>query len=340
MRQILYGVTLFIVFTSCSQKESLILDEELKRLGTASQVFSILNDKVDTIKTTNGTIFIIQPNSFLGNAGQERDSIRIEVKEVFKKSDMILNGLGTVSNGNLLESYGMIYLKATSVKEELKIKEDKSIRVLIPNKTKGSDGELFYAVENDSTLNWEYAGQRKDTTETVVTSIEKSKGAEIRRQTYKITDGQRELVSDTSYFFKFRPGFDYALGSTPIEFLPPLEYYDFEIKNLGWINCDRFINITDKVELQIQLKNHFKPIGYLIFTDINSVLEIFFEDGKAKIEELPNGFTVNIVVIDKIKGDLVWTNQSLELGTENNLTLETRPIEKNKLKTELEKLDI
>ncbi len=340
MRFIIYVVTLSLVFFRCSQKEQITLNEELQKLGKAPQYFKILNNKVDTIKTLNGVALIIQPNSFVVNDTEEKDSIQIELKEVFKKSDMVFNGLSTLSNGNLLESYGMIYLKATSENDDvLEIIGGKSIRVLIPNKINGSDGELFYGQENDSTLNWDYAGQNKDTTETIVTTIKESEGAEIREQVYQVKEGYRKLISDSSYFLKFRPGFDYAIRSNPIETLPPTEFYDFEIKNLGWINCDRFISITETSDLQINLKNYSNPIAYIIFSDINSVIELFFQEGKTKIENLPNGFTANIVVIDKINGKLVWTGKNLKLGTEKHLTLDTRAISVDMLKLELEKLD-
>jgi hypothetical protein len=116
--------------------------------------------------------------------------------------------------------------------------------------------------------------------------------------------------------------------------------YEFEVTNLGWINCDRFIEISDKVDLEIELKSFSQPIGYIVFSDINSVMEILFDEkGKATPKSLPKGFTSDLIVIDKIKDNFMWTKQNLKIGTENKLTLETRKITADELKGELKKLD-
>jgi hypothetical protein len=57
---------------------------------------------------------------------------------------MILNGVSTLSDGTLLESFGMVNIKAISNGQELRIKNNSSIKLSIPNKKGGTRGELFY----------------------------------------------------------------------------------------------------------------------------------------------------------------------------------------------------
>jgi hypothetical protein len=132
MRQILLGAIVVSILTTCSERESLTFDKELQKLGDPPQIFTISNDKTDTIKTRNGTRIIIRPNTFVFNDGKDtKESIQIELREVFDKSDMILNGLGTISDGRLLESFGMIYLRARSDDNELYIKDGSSMTVSV-----------------------------------------------------------------------------------------------------------------------------------------------------------------------------------------------------------------
>ncbi len=336
MRQIFLGVLIFSILTNCSEKENQPLEREILELGDPTQIFTITSYKVDTIEAKNGTRLIIQPNIFVFNDGQDvKEPIQIELTEVFDKSDMILNGVGTLSDGRLLESFGMIYLSATSEGKELKLKENSSIAVSIPNRRKGDAGELFYGVRTDSVVNWKYAGTTKDTTEVIETYTQLSDSLSIKSTTYKFVDGKRQFVSDSTY--KVRGQFDIAEGGGKFE--PPI-FYEFEIKNLGWINCDRFIEIDDKAELEIELKTSNRAIGYLVFADINSVMLLTFnEKGIATAENLPNDYSADLIVIDKIDKSYMWTKQNLKIGTESKVTLETKKINKEELKTELKSLD-
>lgn len=339
MRQILLGIIILSILTTCSQKESLTIDKELQQLSDPSQIFTITNDKVDTIETRNGTRIIIQPNSLVFNDGQDtKESIQIEIREVFDRSGMILNGVGTVSDGRLLESFGMIYLSATSADKELRIKDNGAITVSIPNRREGLAGELFYGAQADRSLNWEYAGTIPDTTVVMETIMPLSDTqASVKRTTYKFVNGLKEFVSDTIFTIKYQCCQDSATEEVGI-YIP--KSYEFEVTKLGWINCDRFIDIADKVDLEIELKTFSQPIGYLIFSDINSVMEILFDvKGKATPNNLPKGFQADLIVIDKIKDKFMWTIQNIKIGTESKLSLETKQISQDELKSELKQLD-
>jgi hypothetical protein len=340
MRQILLGLIITSILTSCSEKESLTFDKELQQLSAPSQFFIITNDKGDTLETKNGTKVIIEPNTFVDIDGQDtKEPIQIEVKDVFDKSEMILNGIGTVSNGRPLESFGMVYLKATSGDKELKIKENGVIKVSIPNRREDYYGELFYGAEIDGSLNWVYAGKIPDTTivEETIMPLSDSK-ASVKSTTYRFNKGLKEFVSDTIFTIKYKCCQDSVVGMKPAIYLP--KSYDFEVTNLGWINCDRFLDIKDKVDLEIELKNFSQPIAYLVFSDINSVMEILFNaDGKAMANDIPKNYQIDLVVIDKIKGHFMWTKRSTKIGTENKLTIETAKITEDELETELSKLD-
>lgn len=233
----------------------------------------------------------------------------------------------------------MVYLRAKSGDKELKVKENGAIRVSIPNRREGYYGELFYGAEIDHSLNWEYAGKIPDTTvvEETIMPLSDSK-ASVKRTTYKFVKGLKEFVSDTVFTIKYQCCQDSVVGMEERIDIP--RAYEFEVTKLGWINCDRFIEISDKVDLEIELKSFSQPIGYIVFSDINSIMEILFDEkGRATPKSLPKGFTADLIVIDKIKDNFMWANQNLKIGTENELTLETRKITADELKGELKKLN-
>jgi len=169
------GAILVFGLTNCSETENLTLSQELDELADSFQIFTIMNEKTDTIKTKSGVKIITRPNTFMQSDRQDaKEPILIELQEVFDKSEMILNGIGTVSNGKLLESFGMVFIKAMSDGEELTLKNDMPITISIPNKREGYNGELFYGTKTSDGLNWEYIGPKSDTI--VVETIEEVKG--------------------------------------------------------------------------------------------------------------------------------------------------------------------
>jgi hypothetical protein len=336
MRQILFG-TLFIIF-SCTQRESLTIDQEIQKLNKPYLSFIIENDKIDTILTTNGTRLIIQPNSFeFNDESLPNGPIKIELKEVFLKSDMISNGLTTMSDGNLLESFGMINLKAESNGQELRIRKNMSLILEIPNKKRGTRGELFYGKLNEKKIiEWEYEGGN-DIIEVTDTILQRSNGlAEFKRTTYKIINYKKYFVSDTSFTATYYSNAD-STRNTALIYIPG--HYKFEIKKLGWINCDRFVEVKNKTTLSIELADYSIPTGFIVFDSLNSAMNIFFDNnGKTEIQGLPDKSLVELIILDKIGDNVFWSKTSLTTGMTKNIKVKTDKITLDQLKLELNKI--
>lgn len=336
MRQLLFGTALLIL--SCTHKEPLTIDEEILKLSKPSLSFLVENDKVDTILTASGTRLIIPPNSFeFISGGVPNGPIKIELKEVFEKPDMILNRLSTMSDGNLLESFGMINIDAESNGKELRKRDNTSLILEIPNKKKGTRGELFYGKLNENkTIDWEYEGGN-DIIEVIDTILQKSNGlAEFKRTTYKIINYKKYFVSDTSFTTTYYPNAD-STTNTALIYIP--EHYKFEIKKLGWINCDRFVEVKNKTTLSIELTDYSMPTGFIVFDSLNSAMNIFFDNnGKTLIQGLPDKSLVDLIILDKIGDNVFWSKTSLTTGMTKNMKVNTDKITIDQLKAELNKI--
>src|SRR5690606_1991447 len=81
--------------------------------------------------------------------------VKFSVTEYYKISDMLLSNLSTTSNGQLLETGGMVHITATSNNEELKLNNGQSIEINFPTKQKENDMQLFSGSwENENNINW------------------------------------------------------------------------------------------------------------------------------------------------------------------------------------------
>ena len=110
-----------------------------------------------------GTVITIAPKSFAykDNNRLARGKIKLEVIEYYKLSDMLLANLSTKSDENILETGGMLFIKASKNGKELKLADTKTMTISFPDKDK-QGMQLF---SGDTTtrhdINWKLAKQSK-----------------------------------------------------------------------------------------------------------------------------------------------------------------------------------
>ncbi|MGC1471572.1 MAG: hypothetical protein WA775_03175 [Psychroserpens sp.] len=116
-----------------------------------------ITTKNDTILTCNeGTILKISKGSFVNpkTGKTTTGTTDLKVTEYYKLSDMLLANLSTVSNGQLLETGGMLFLEAKQGTTDLKLKDDRAIEISFPKTNKREDMQLFLGAWDDKTINW------------------------------------------------------------------------------------------------------------------------------------------------------------------------------------------
>jgi hypothetical protein len=122
-------------------------------LEQKKQVFCI-NPKGDTvIRLKQGTI-VSFPEYPFGKLAVP--CVELRFKEVYKKSDILLENLSTVSNGRLLESAGMVYIEAAVNNQLISLAPGKEVLVMIPTDTLRDDMQGFNGERDSHTdvMNW------------------------------------------------------------------------------------------------------------------------------------------------------------------------------------------
>ena len=159
-----------------SEEKSLSIDERrnllkqlLKNFEVEPQQFIVDNSKDTLLTCAYGTAILIPANSLGGKTG-----ILFTVKEFYKQSEFILNNLATVSNNQLLESGGMLYLKATYDDKDVAVNVKNPIKIFLPDTKWNMDNmQLFVGNEikketasklesiddGDRKINWVGQGQ-------------------------------------------------------------------------------------------------------------------------------------------------------------------------------------
>lgn len=104
--------------------------ESVVNYKSNKEEFIVSNFSIVKIETDDGSFIKFEPESFVFENGEKVTSpIKITTKYATTKDIAILEELTTISNGELLESQGMMYVNATSNGKQLRLEKGKSFTV-------------------------------------------------------------------------------------------------------------------------------------------------------------------------------------------------------------------
>lgn len=130
--------------------------------ANTEQVLTIQVGQEQRVTAARGTLVIVPANAFVfEDGGAPSGPINLVVQEAYDPSDFILHNLTTMSKGQILQTGGMVCIKAKSGGRELQLADGASLTVSIPN---GGNFdpimELFYARPTaNGGVDWEPVGQ-------------------------------------------------------------------------------------------------------------------------------------------------------------------------------------
>lgn len=128
------------------------------------QVFLIDSERDTIIVCKEGTSLRIKANSFIAEKSGDLKSatIKLEVKEYYKISDMIFANLTTTSGAKILETGGMLHVSATANSEKCAVKPGMTIEVGFPYSEKKDKMFLFEGERSGNLIDWKIAEKPDD----------------------------------------------------------------------------------------------------------------------------------------------------------------------------------
>ncbi len=259
--------------------------------GNAASGFSIIGEK--------GTKVKFPANAFVDGSGNiVSGTVTVTLKEVLSKKDVLLSGVMTESNGQLLESGGEMLIKALKDGKDLQVNPalgDTGIRVEVPKVMNNKDMGLFVQQKRDQGQGGAGGG------------------------------GGQQPQNPTTWI----PAPYYPFGNGP-------NSYSFTLPGFTWVNCDRFYSdpnpkTTVTVLPAFQDNNQVTDLQViLVFKNISTVITFPFNYSLQKFESyqnsLPIGSQAHLVVIGKDSdGFIQFGTQSITISA--NLHID-QPIHK------------
>ncbi|UTW66683.1 hypothetical protein KFE94_00800 [bacterium SCSIO 12643] len=130
--------------------------DPFKETIVESEYFDIDAKNDTVVKGQKGTMIVLPKGCFINTKGEVVTSnVKLELAEALSLEEMVLSNLTTTSDGNLLETDGMIYLEATSNGERLAINKENPIYIEIPTAKKKSGMMAYKGIrDEDGNMNW------------------------------------------------------------------------------------------------------------------------------------------------------------------------------------------
>ncbi len=160
------------------------------------QSFTISPQKESLITCKEGTQLKIKSNSFVDQKGNlVTTTIVVKVTEYYKYTDMILGDLTTFSDGNLLESGGMLNITAYANGEEIRLKQGMEMGVKFAN-TQDYKMDLYNGVTmEDGSVNWKRDTKAKSGTPVICCANGKYREAVVDFFMDNYTFSRRDMIS-------------------------------------------------------------------------------------------------------------------------------------------------
>ena len=322
---------------SDSKVELANIDKLMIQNDSSSQFYFVSGKMPTKLIGKKGTVLYIVPSDLETEKGLDvSDSIAIELKELHSQKELVMANAQTVSDKKLLETGGAYYLSLSCVGQKLRIKKDKSFKLEFPIiSTKKMT--LFYG-KSDSlgNMNWFDSGKQLSSIKESMTQFKSAAPPRPRMITIRLKTGKVINMYEWEYQQKINNK-DKSLNSSKVINRNSRVVYDeeenmffekgnkevnealykaVELKNLGWINCDRFYDIKEKTNLVVSYDkkdNIESSVLFLVFKDINSVMKNYFilknNIYYSEFNNIPVGQKVKLISIT-VKNNEVFTYHS------------------------------
>ncbi len=185
----------------------LLLSDIYKNFDKKPEVFSSQANRDTTIICKEGTRIKINANSFISEkkATKILGTVRLEVKEYYKISDIILSNLTTTSGDKILETGGMLHIAASANNKNCIIEPGRDIEIGFPYLNNKDDMELFYGQWTNDKIDWEPANTTSQVDEIVidVAPVIVTQEEEIETQVFFIVEDMPEFPGGSAALEKF-----------------------------------------------------------------------------------------------------------------------------------------
>jgi hypothetical protein len=291
------------------------------------QFFEIDPRKDNLITGELGTVIHIPAKTLCASNGQVPPQMQLELTEVYGQGNIIQADLHTQSGGRMLETAGTILLEAFTNGRQARVAQGKEFEVRFAKEDGGEPMETFVGrTDRSGRFDWvpRYTGHTTFREEFYLN------GKQISKEEYEARiakwEGDRKVMANLE-----------AQAQNQAE----ADAYLMKSGELGWINCDRFVDEPNTTELAVSIDTAMHPTVRMVFDDIKSVMAGHYDPrtGKVTFSGVPVGRKVRLVGYSIMDGNPYMAVIPTDVRPGARLEMRLTPTTRGGLETELASLN-
>ena len=294
-----------------------------------SQYFLINPLKDTLIVGKEGTRLLFKAGCLLSTK-----KVQIELKEYYQLGDYIKSALPTVSNGQMLQTGGSIYLDARendANKKQVKINPQIGVQVDFTLGKNDADMQVFIKdPRTPNALNWILPSRRVtreswEITETVLDAD----GKVVSEQKFNSKEEWDKHLEEKERKKKEMAKAAEIKETTRQKMDSKLQIYD-----LGYINCDKFYN-EPTLPLIVAADAKYNAQYYVVYTDIRGVLKGESHNGTVTFGSLAKNREAVLIAVSFVDKQAYFFKCKIGIGGKLEQKIALSPMEESALNQEL-----
>ncbi|WP_299456654.1 OmpA family protein [uncultured Microscilla sp.] len=284
------------------------------------QIFVIDNSRDTVLVGKQGTRMLFYAHSFYTSREQATLPITITLREYYTYADMVLANLTTTSGKRLLETGGMLQIRATQGGKTLRLRRGQNVLLSFPTNSLKKDMKAFNGKRGDEGfINW-----RRNNRGWVLFGragggciqykhicwlsrlFSRRLRARYRQQMGRMTEADRLLLAREE-----------QVNRKEIE-EGNKDAYIMSTSRLGWINCDAFTRMPNTVRVQVKIPAHhsLKNTRYFLALHQRRSLVVGYQYYQRKLQfiYLPKNEKATLIAIEYKDKQVLVASEEVRIG--------------------------
>lgn len=282
------------------------------------QTFTINPKEANRLVGEQGTVINIASNTLTLGNGLVPNQMTIELKEVYGNGQIVQANLHTCSGGRMLNSGGTIHLNAHTDGKKAKIADGKELKLEFPHGETISENMETFNGRVDRNGNFDWIPNSREQMQIELRESFFINGEEVSAKEYY---DRIEAWENRKAAQEREAEIEQQVAANE----EAMNAYLLNSDQLGWINCDEFMEVENTTEVIVMVDTTLRPSVRMVFDDISAVLNGDYDEraGIVRFSDVPVGRSVRLVGYSIMENVPYMANTSVTVsaGLKKNLTL-------------------
>jgi len=298
------------------------------------QTFTINPQEDNRLVGNQGTVINIPAYTLALLNGSVPSEMTVELTEVYGNGQIVQANLHTTSNGKMLNSGGTIHLDAHTNGKQARVATGKELDLEFPYGETVSENMEVFNGRFDRAGNFDWVPEMKTVRVSETRETFFINGKKVTKEEYYASI-QKWENRKAAWEREQEIAEQVAANEEAID------AYLLKSDQLGWINCDEFMDIENTTEVIVMVDTTLRPSVRMVFDDISSVMNGYYDSrsGTVQFSGVPVGRSVRLVGYSIMEDVPYMANSSITVSPNLKKDLVLAQTTKPQMQAELASLN-